>query len=232
MPDIVYPVRPGEVNEELRFSLRSLRNLPDVGTVWIIGDMPKWVRGVKMIDGGNPTKNPHANVYRNVLLAMQHDGLPEDVVIFNDDFFVTEPVDSLPVGYRSTLAEHLNLPMLRTSTKSWWKESLVMTQACLHAQEIDDPLSYELHIPFPVKRSLMRATLEQFQRVTPDNPPQWRSLYGNLHPDPSAQRLKDGKQFRPGVLQYPFMSTTDLSWRHYRAAMLKLFPDPSPYEDS
>lgn len=230
MPDIVYPVRPGDMNEELRYSLRSLRNLPDVGTVWVIGYQPSWVTGVEFIDGGNASTNSHANVYHNILRAMQHDAVAEDVVIFNDDFFVTEPITEIPVGRRGTLAEHLNLPRLRTSVKSWWRESLATTQICLHALEIDVPDSYELHIPFPAKKSLMRETLERFATVTPDNPPQWRSLYGNLHPASNVQLMRDSKAFAGGALQKPFHSTTDVSWKHFRPKISALFPTASAYE--
>lgn len=230
MPDIIYPVRPGDVNEELRYSLRSLANLADVGTIWMVGYQPSWVTGVEYIDGGNANVSPHANVYQNILLASQHEAVAEDILIFNDDFFVTRPVTEVVTGKRSTLAEHLNLPRLRTSVKSWWRESLATTQVCLQALEIDVPDSYELHIPFPAKRSLMRETLERFAAVTPENPPQWRSLYGNLHPDPNVQQMPDSKAFSGGTLRTPFHSTTDLSWKHFRMKIAALFPTASPYE--
>lgn len=230
MPDIVYPVRPGDVNEELRYSLRSLANVANVGTVWLVGYQPSWVTGVEFIDGGNASSNAHANVYQNVLTAMRTKAVSEDVLIFNDDFFVTEPLEKMPTGYRCTLAEHLNLPRLRTSTKSWWRESLVTTQVCLQALGLEDPLSYELHIPFPVKRSLMAETLERFVGITPSNPPQWRTLYGNLHPDPGAHQMPDSKVFAGGAIRKPFHSTTDLSWRNFKVKFSALFPTASPYE--
>lgn len=233
MPDIVYPVRPGEVNEELRYSLRSLHaHVPDVGTVWVIGYAPGWLTGVEVIPGGNPTNNSHANVYRNVLMSMQHEAVAEDVVVFNDDFFITAPVETLPVAYRSTLAEHLNLPRLRTAGKSWWKESLQTTQVCLQAFGITDPLSYELHVPFPCSKGAMRETLERFAAVTPDNPPQWRTLYGNLMLTEPGVQLPDSKAFNGQAIRKPFLSTTDLSWRNFRTKLAAMFPDPSPYEQA
>lgn len=230
MPDIIYPVRPGDVNEELRYSLRSLANVPDVGTVWIVGYQPSWVTGVEYIDGGNASSNGHTNVYQNVLTAVRHEAVSEDVVIFNDDFFVTKPISALETGYRGTLIEHLNLPRLRTSTKSWWRDSLLTTQVCLQALGFDDPRSYELHVPFPAKRSAMAETLERFAAVTPHNPPQWRTLYGNLNPDPNAKQMPDSKAFTAGTLRTPFHSTTDLSWKQFRAKISALFPTASPYE--
>lgn len=231
MPDIIYPVRPGDVNEELRYSLRSLHaNVANVGTVWVIGYQPSWLTGVEYIDGGNATSNGHANVYQNILTAARHKAVSEDVLIFNDDFFVTEPLEEMVTGYRGTLVEHLSLPRLRTSTKSWWRDSLTTTQVCLQALGFKDPLSYELHVPFPAKRSLMAETLERFAEVTPSNPPQWRTLYGNLHPDPQARRMPDSKVFTGGAVRRPFHSTTDLSWKHFKVKLTAMFPTASPYE--
>ncbi|MFF3129757.1 hypothetical protein ACFVRD_48125 [Streptomyces sp. NPDC057908] len=41
-PDIVYVVRPWNQNEQLRYSLRTLANLPH-RRVWIAGYCPTWV---------------------------------------------------------------------------------------------------------------------------------------------------------------------------------------------
>lgn len=230
MFDIVYPVRPGDVNEELRYSLRSLEtHYPDHGQVWVVGHCPPWLTGVEVIPGGNASANPRSNVYRNILAACQHGDVAEDVLVFNDDFFLTAPVEEFVVGYRCSLAEHLRLPRLRMNPQSWWRESLTTTQVCLQAVGYEDPLSYELHVPLPIRKSAMCETLERFAAITPDNPPQWRSLYGNLHvTDPV--KMSDSKVFRNAPVRSPFHSTTDLSWRHFRAAFAARFPTPSRYE--
>lgn len=230
MYDIVYPVRPGDINEELRYSLRSLEaHYPEHGRVWIVGHCPDWLTGVEVIPGGNASTNPRSNVYQNILTACSHPDVAEDVLIFNDDFFLTAPVEEWVVGYRSTLAEHLRLPRLRMNPQSWWRDSLITTQVCLQALGYADPLSYELHIPLPVHKTLMRETLEHFASITPHNPPQWRSLYGNANVvDPV--KMTDSKVFRNAPLRTPFHSTTDLSWRHFKAVFASRFPEPSPYE--
>lgn len=227
--DVVYPVRPGDVNEELRFSLRSLHtNFPAVRQVWIVGHKPKWVHNVGHIEG-NTGPNGHANVYRNVLAAMQHPDVADDVVVFNDDFHVTAPVTEPPIWYRSTLTEHIGLPRLRSAGNTWWKQSLATTLVCLQAVGIPDPLSYELHVPLPAKKGLMAETLERFSAVTPDNPPQWRTLYGNLHTIGGVASA-DAKVSRPGALPKPFLSTSDAVWRQFARTLSSMFPDPSPWE--
>ena len=50
MSDLVYIVCPGDQNEELRYSLRSVaRNLPG-RRVWIFGHTPPWVTGVHSVE--------------------------------------------------------------------------------------------------------------------------------------------------------------------------------------
>jgi hypothetical protein len=227
--DVLYPVRPGESNEELRYSLRSLTaNLPH-GRVWLIGHRPTWVTGVGFIEGGNAQKNAHANVYNNLLLACQHPDLPDEFVVFNDDFFVTAPVPRVYVLYRGTMADHLRKWPRGRAGYGWWQESLLATNISLQAVGIENPLSYELHVPFPVNKHAMAETLEQFRRVTPHNPPQWRTLYGNMHSIGGALH-PDGKALRPGTLSRPYHSTDDSSWRYFRNSVMALFPKPCGYE--
>ena len=223
MYDVVYVVREGDNNEELRYSLRSLSNLP-VRQVWIVGYKPTWVTGVGYIRG-----NPHigvrpSNGYANILLACRSEEIPDEFLLFNDDFFITEPMGSVPTAYRGTLGDHLK--GLGKSRSSWWGISLDRTMAELRKAGHEDPLSYELHIPFPTVKERMRETLERYRRVQPQNPPQWRSLYGNEHriggvryPDPKAHQ---------GELRKPFHSTEDGTWMNFGLA--DMFTEPSPYE--
>lgn len=226
--DVIYPVRPGDDNEELRFSLRSLEaNLPH-GRVWVVGYKPAWLTGVEFIPGNRFTSG-HANVYDNIRRACEHPGLTDDVVVMNDDFYVTRPIDELPTCYRSTLVEHINLP--RTQAKrGWWFDSLNATLTCLQAHGIADPISYELHVPLVINRKRMAQTLSLMRHVAPDNPPQWRSLYGNLH-NIGGQQHADGKTYGPSTeLNAPFHSTEDRSFHYSRPYLERMFPHPSRWE--
>ena len=75
----------------------------------------------------------------------------------------------------------------------------------------------------------MSETLALFQHVTPANPPQWRSLYGNLHGIGGTPR-SDVKCYKQTELHAPFHSTEDRSFPVFRQALHALFPEPSPYE--
>lgn len=229
--DIVCPVRPGEVNDELRWSLRSIEANYPHGRVWIVGHKPSWLTWVHHIPGNTQTFR-HANVFHNILTACRHPDIPDEFVVFNDDFFVTTPVTETPTQYRCTLREHLRIPKLRQNPGGWWATSLRTTLKCLLERGVEEPLSYELHTPFLVNKHLMARTLAEFVDMAPDNPPQWRTLYGNLNNIGGVQAA-DCKMSRPGPIHTPFHSTDDSSWRMYFGARLKtMFPHPSRYEAS
>lgn len=225
----IYPVRPGDNNPELLFSLRSLTHLPMVDEVWTVGYRPSWCQPDRHIDG-NLHASPQANVYHNVLEACRATTSPE-VIIMNDDFIVTGRVDQVPIQYRCTLDEHIALPALKRKQWHWWPSSLQVTRLCLHAYGHETPLSFELHTPFRCDPNRMVDTLDRFRLVTPQNPPQWRSLYGNEHVnDPTV--VEDVKAFGPRDITHPFFSTQDSSFSYFATEFAAMFPEPSRWEDS
>lgn len=227
--DIVYPVRPGEKNEELRYSLRCLQaNYPHHGQVWIVGHKPSWLINVQHIKG-NLHKTGEANVYHNILTAMQNTDIADDVIIMNDDFFITTPMAEIPVCYRGLLKAHLKLNSVARQPNNKWATSLRTTLIVLQALGFESPTSYELHVPLPVKRQAMADTLARFTVITPDVPPQWRSLYGNVN-HIGGEEFPDCKAYGLREIGKPFHSTNDTSWRHFQRTFASAYPKASPYE--
>ncbi|MCG7607110.1 hypothetical protein [Mycobacterium sp. CnD-18-1] len=229
MPTYLCPIRPGDQNPELQFALRSWEaNLPE-GDVWTVGYKPKWLKNVTHIEG-NLWGSSAANVYNNILAACCHKKIPDEVIVMNDDFFVIEPIMAIPTLYRSTLQEHLSLPRVQRAAGQWWARSLRTTRLALQAHGIAEPLSYELHVPFPINTKKMAETLTLMGAVSPSNPPQWRSLYGNLHNIGGERAPKDSKCYSPGELRRPWHSTDDSSFRYFADALKQMFPEPSRFE--
>lgn len=224
--DIVCPVRPGDDNPELLYAIRSWERNLTFDRIWIVGHKPSWLTGVEFIPGN--FGDYHENVYNNIRLASQHPDVSDTYLALNDDMFITAPATP-QVHYRGTLDDHLDLP--RVKRGGWWKDSLEATRICLQAHGVTDPLSYELHVPLPVNKAKMAHTLEQFQHVTPDNPPQWRTLYGNLHRIGGRQR-DDVKAYNGSTLNRPYHSTEPRSFPAFRETISEMFPTPSKYERS
>lgn len=227
----IYPVRPGDHNPELRTSLRSLANLPEVDEVWTIGHRPTWLTPDRHIDG-NLHHTPQANVYNNVRQGSRAAARAghHEIMWMNDDFIITSRVDDMPHLYRSTLADHLALPgIARRNPTQWWPRSLTTTLICLQAAGIPEPLSYELHVPMRCNPEHMADTLDTYQHVTPDNPPQWRSLYGGLTNMQAAKHV-DGKAYGPCEIARPYFSTQDDTYRYFADQLDAMFPTPSRWE--
>lgn len=88
--DIVYFVKDTPVNEELRYSLRSLVNFPH-GKVWFYGGCPKDLKPdvhIK-IEQDQPTK--WANIFKMFKMACRNKDISDDFWLFNDDFFIMKP---------------------------------------------------------------------------------------------------------------------------------------------
>lgn len=223
--DIVCPVKPGDNNEPLRYAIRSWEANLAYDRIWIVGCKPNWLTGVEFIEGNHA--GYHANVYSNIRAACEHPDVADDILVMNDDIFVTQPV-SPKVLYRGPLTEHLDLPRVRRST--WWKASLETTLVCLQAHGISDPISYELHTPLPAHKQRMAETLAMFQHVTPHNPPQWRTLYGNLHRI-DGEQYPDVKAYEGSQLNTPYHSTTARSFPAFVERLDTMFP-ASHYEQA
>lgn len=228
--DVVYIVGPGEQNEELRYSLRSLRNLPH-DAVWIAGYIPKWVTGVGRI----PTEqkgHKFANALANITAACTHPEVSEEFVYFNDDFYVIRPTSEVPTLHRGPIEPLLDKRRRRRSGASY-NGGRADTFRLLHQLGYPDPIAYEpIHVPMRFTKSRLLETLEVGKSVPALH---YRTLYGNqwsaggtVHANVKVSDTAKG--FPKGSA---FVSTNTRSFERGEVGRLirNLFPDPSPYED-
>lgn len=173
--DIVYFVKPDLVNNELIYSLRSVdRNFPS-HRVWLCGGQP-----VSLIpDGRMPIIQHGANRYervRNMLIEVcENDEISEDFWLFNDDFFVLQPLMDIPAWYDGTLTERIRDLEIRHRGRTGYSQQLRRMVEILEGAGLGC-LNYAVHVPMKINRRKMLETIERF----PDCP-MFRALYGNLH---------------------------------------------------
>lgn len=213
MIDVLYRVKGGVSNEELRYSLRSLANI-EHGEVFMVGAPPAWVRNVTIMPGKQYRTKWEALLGDLLLACDELKG--RDLLLMDDDFYLMRPQSIVPM-HRGLLSTHISL------TQGSYKRSLKMTLAYLAAKGIEAPLSYDLHAPMPIQADAMAEAI----RPAAGQPLQPRTLYGNLS-GVEAQLANDVK-VTPGK---PMPSGALLSTRGKVLPVLwRTFPKASRYEN-
>jgi hypothetical protein len=224
---VLYRVRPGDRNESLRYSLRSLRHL-EHGEVFVVGYVPEWVQGVHHIVGSS-----HRHKWRIVLehlwLACRELG-GRRLILMDDDMYLLEPVSEVPALHRGTL-----LGQALAHPGGTYGHSLRASHDYLVAQGVASPLSYELHVPMPIDATVAAAVLEPV--IMRSRPVQGRSVYANLAhlestpaEDVKVRGSSDVRALPAGPLPGPWISTAPAGWEGMGSRVRGLFPDASPYE--
>jgi hypothetical protein len=78
-------------DQELRYCLRSIeKHLTGYGDIFLIGHMPKWVRGCIHIPATDEDRTwwKERNIYRKILLACEDPRVSDDFLFMNDDHYL------------------------------------------------------------------------------------------------------------------------------------------------
>jgi len=223
--DVVYINRPGEENEELRYSLRSLRNIPH-DRVWIAGYKPTWA-----ITEAIPVermRDKQTSALDNLIAALNHPDVSDPFLVFNDDFFVMHPLDGMPTLHLGDLdkviAEH--------RPGASYRNAMQKTRDRL-AENVEGPLfSYETHAPMVIEKLGMQLALSIGQGIHGLHN---RTMYGNLM-ELGGTETHDFKIYRAEkrdeYKEWDFLSTSDRTFHYHHAGRFirESFRDSSPYE--
>lgn len=227
--DIVYFYKATNDDAEITYSLRSVeKNFPG-HKVWIYGEKPRNIE---------PDEYVRVNQYggmkwdrvRNMLIKVcKNKEISEDFYLFNDDFFILEPVETIPPMYNGKLIDHIEAIENRHKGQiTSYTRRLRHANAELSRRGYGD-LNYAIHVPLPVNREKGLETLNEIR-----NNPMFRVLYGNQHAIGGIYN-RDPKITRPEDLPHEddkYISTSDKSFfkgeigRYLR----DMFPDKSRWE--
>lgn len=226
MTTAVYLCRAGE-NEELRYSLRSLVNLPH-SDVLLVGGAPPWYAGPRLpVDQSGHKSNVTTRAMRTVVESRR---TTDPFTYLNDDFYVLQPGPLPPAYHRgpidAVLAAYAGIGL--PPERSRWLAGMARTRDLLRARGIREPLCYELHVPLVVDKPTMTRALNLGGYK--------RTVYGNLLGD--GVYLEDDVKLHPDPVYDPttipdtgrFLSTADESFHRALPTLRRLFPDPSPLE--
>lgn len=208
--DVVYIVKEDPHNEELRYSIRSVvENFP-VRNIWIFGYCPSWLKkiiNVKIPQPGQKWEN--SKMLFNEIANCE--SLPDEFVLFNDDFFVMDKVEKPEHHYCGLLADRIQ--QLRDAfgdNRPTYVGQLQQVYDRLIELGFNNPKNYALHMPMPFNRKKMKESLE----LTKDLPMSLRSFYANYY-GVGGVETQDCKVFLTGDYERtsPYLSTDDRTFR-------------------
>lgn len=223
-PDIVYIVGKGK-SEELRYSLRSLKNLPHY-RVWIFGYCPSWVdtEVVHFVPVEQKGKSKWEKAGGTLKVISQQSRLG-DFYLFNDDFFVVNPIEKVEYFKWGKLKDRV----LHYGKKGSSGLSLRIEQAMKALEKRGKTtFNYELHVPLKMNREKLAEVLDIYEGIGAT-----RSLYCN-ELGIIGKESQDVKVFgNSDKLRGDFVSTTDMSFRNGQIGrdIRKRFSERSIYEN-
>jgi hypothetical protein len=220
---IVWIVRPGDENESLRYSMRSVwANLPHT-SAWIAGHKPSWVSD--LVHHRPAVQNPgdrHGNVRRNIEQACH--SLDRWILMW-DDVYVMRPMTELPI-YTAGPLDQVVARIRRKDGASKHADDIEAAGKVCRVLGIDEPSAYDaLHLPQHIHSETMlhalRATATTNCVLT---------LHGNMA-GLGGTVVHNAKR-ATGWREADIVSTSEKRFkvgdegRHVRAT----FPEACPYE--
>lgn len=213
--DIIYFLKECNVNEELRYSLRSVEENWQYNKVWFYGGRP---RGLKpdyhiRIDQTAPSK--WERVRGMLREACLNENITEDFWLFNDDFFILQPKsEKMPPQYNKTLQERVEKIEKRHNGETEYTKRLKHLIKTLEKAG-KGFLDYSVHKPILINRKKMLEVLDKF----PDEPMS-RALYGNYweiggvsRHDMKIEKLEYDR-IKVVMREWDFVSTSDNSFQY------------------
>ena len=213
----MYLVKRSRHNEELRYSLRSLKHLPH-SRVWIVGHRQPWLTNVDHIPVEQNPAQKWTSQVANLRAACLHPKVSDPFVMFNDDFFVMKPLAEVPALHGGLMAERT------TSRNSEWSRRFRETAAYIGP----DALTYDgIHTPMTFRKQQMLDVLDEIgTRLL------FRSVYGNRWKIGGMRTANTKVSDETEPEDWALLSTSDRSFKHYPVGrhIREAFDEPSPYE--
>lgn len=223
-PDLVYVVRPGDDNEELRFSLRSVVANMLHRKVWIVGHCPPWVTGVERIRL-DPLAEKFANQRQSLTAAVNHPGVSDVFVLMNDDMYVVEPVGfPLPCWHLGPVDDYMAY-VRSMKPEDDWVRAVEATADWFHSVNC-----YETHIPLLFDKRKVADCLAGYPAGRPLTP---AGLYYSAGSGIVGFSGIDSKCTNSPVKHgLPFLSSVDYAFAQcdIGSHIRKMFPREGDYE--
>lgn len=198
--DLVYIVKEGNGNTDLKYSLRSICKFCEFRKVWIVGYKPNWVKDVGYIhtlQKGNKWKNSMLNYEA----ACNHPEISDNFVLMNDDFFAIRQIVDWEKDTNKclgTIPEKAKEYRIKRSA-SRWQNGFIYAEQLLNDLGCKQQYNYETHLPIIINKNDFKIMLtipavQTFMKT--DKVFHKRSIYKNLfykNTDSEPQKILDVK---------------------------------------
>lgn len=244
--DLVYIVKNSEVNEDLRYSLRSVAKFVPHDKIWIVGYKPSWVQNVEYLPIPQNLGSKWKNSVNNIIKACECEDISENFVLMNDDFFAIKPIENLEESINLSLENLMNSVEKYKKSKSNWMKAFKYVEELLKKLNIKEPyFNFESHTPLLINKQkyLEIMNLPEVLKFRKTNKVlHKRSLYKNiikpinqkiLSHDVKLRQDKDDTYERIKICDW--LSVYDNQVGNYKFRDLNnllhnLFPTPCQYE--
>lgn len=184
LPDVVYLCKEGP-NSELRYSLRTVAtNLPH-NEVHVFGGRPAWLsREVRYVKVRQHASDKYHNTLNSLIAAAKDPAVSEDFLVFNDDFFIVSPFkyQPFPMFHKGSLSTFYNAYVRKWSPRATYALAMKQTENILFDWGVDNPYSYELHVPMLINSTkLLKLVEDRLKHERRRYDGQIRTLYGNYY---------------------------------------------------
>jgi len=218
--DFVYICKEG-INEELKYSIRSvIESFPD-SNIWVVGGKPDWYVGNYI--NVEQKESKYKNAVENLKTISTSDQISESFVLMNDDFYIIKKIDKIENFHGGYLLNKINLYQ-KLNGNSQYTRKLSGTYKKLKALGFENPLDYELHVPMIMEKEKLKIILELIDQFL------WRSIYGNKF-EVGGTEMQDVKVYTTGPLvlksynlnidSHTYLSSADSSFNNIFNKILK-----------
>jgi hypothetical protein len=218
--DFVYICKEG-INEELKYSIRSvIESFPD-SNIWVVGGKPDWYVGNYI--NVEQKESKYKNAVENLKTISTSDQISESFVLMNDDFYIIKKIDKIENFHGGYLLNKINLYQ-KLNGNSQYTRKLSGTYKKLKALGFENPLDYELHVPMIMEKEKLKIILELIDQFL------WRSIYGNKF-EVGGTEMQDVKVYTSGPLvlksynlnidSHTYLSSADSSFNNIFNKILK-----------
>lgn len=233
MTDLVYIIGSGTIWEdnELRYSLRSVeKHLQNIGQVWIVGRVPKWIKNVRSIHCKDATQFPATNIATKLIGVAGKEDLSQEFLYIHDDHFFTKDfdADTFPTLYKGNLRDLNN--------KTDYQITVNNTIRAL--QDLGKgTLDFDTHTPIRFDKYKLLAVLQSYNWQIPHGYCiksvycNRLGLWGEQIEDGKFFRSKDYEQLQFWFSKHTIVSIDDMAMNNFlKKHLQKTYPNPSKYE--